>query len=50
MKNVVILVIVIASSMAAVGFSLANAIPQQCLLKDEKAALDTFMSDWRNYL
>lgn len=50
MKNVAILAIVIASSIAVIGFSLANAIPQQCLLKDEKAALDTFMSDWRTYL
>ena len=28
----------------------AYAEPQKCLLKDEKAALDTFMSDWRTYL
>jgi len=31
------------------GHNLVNA-SEECLLKDEKAALDSFMSDWRTYL
>ena len=46
-KEIVILAMILLFGL--LGYNPANA-SQNCLLKDEKGALDTFMSDWRTYL